>query len=159
MIPDRSTFESAYAGQAPWDIGRPQKPFIDMADRIIGSVLDAGCGTGETALLFAGRGCHVTGIDFIDEAINRARRKAAERVGPGVNHAVADGGVIGPGGDEAPTEQGQLAAVVILADPDGRHRLSRGDVVAGRQVRDLRQAEEVGDGFARSPESESAAHG
>jgi hypothetical protein len=22
-VPDRSTFESAYAGQAPWDIGRP----------------------------------------------------------------------------------------------------------------------------------------
>jgi len=79
MIPDRSTFESAYAGQAPWDIGRPQKPFLDVADRITGSVLDAGCGTGDTALFFAGRGCKVTGIDFIDEAINRARRKAAER--------------------------------------------------------------------------------
>ena len=80
VIPDRTTFERAYAGQAPpWDIGRPQKPFIDMADRISGSVLDAGCGTGDTALLFAGRGCHVTGIDFIEQAINRARRKAAER--------------------------------------------------------------------------------
>jgi len=79
MIHDRSTFESTNAGQAPWDIGRPQKPFIDMADRISGSVLDAGCGTGDTALLFAGRGCHVTGIDFIEQAINRARRKAAER--------------------------------------------------------------------------------
>ena len=79
MIHDRSTFESAYAGQAPWDIGRPQKPFIEMADRISGSVLDAGCGTGDTALFFAGRGCEVTGIDFIEQAINRARRKAAER--------------------------------------------------------------------------------
>jgi cyclopropane fatty-acyl-phospholipid synthase-like methyltransferase len=79
MIHDRSTFESAYAGQAPWDIGKPQKPFIDMADRISGSVLDAGCGTGDTALLFAERGCHVTGIDFVEEAINRAKRKAAER--------------------------------------------------------------------------------
>jgi cyclopropane fatty-acyl-phospholipid synthase-like methyltransferase len=78
-VPDRSTFEALYAGQAPWDIGRPQKPFIDVADRITGSVLDAGCGTGDTALFFAGRGCQVTGIDFIEEAINRARRKAAER--------------------------------------------------------------------------------
>jgi cyclopropane fatty-acyl-phospholipid synthase-like methyltransferase len=78
MIPDRSTFESAYAGQAPWDIGRPQKPFLDVADRITGCVLDAGCGTGDTALFFAGRGGKVTGIDFIEEAINRARRKAAE---------------------------------------------------------------------------------
>lgn len=36
-IPDRSTFESAYAGQAPWDIGRPQKALIDVADQITGS--------------------------------------------------------------------------------------------------------------------------
>ena len=78
-VPDRSTFERAYAGQAPWDIGRPQKPFIDMADRISGFVLDAGCGTGDTALFFASRGHKVTGIDFLEEPIQRARRKAAER--------------------------------------------------------------------------------
>jgi cyclopropane fatty-acyl-phospholipid synthase-like methyltransferase len=79
MIPGRSTFESAYAGQAPWDIGKPQKPFLDVADQITGSVLDAGCGTGETALYFTGRGCRVTGIDFLEEAIRRAQGKAAER--------------------------------------------------------------------------------
>jgi cyclopropane fatty-acyl-phospholipid synthase-like methyltransferase len=78
-LPDRSTFESAYAGQAPWDIGRPQQAFLDVADRITGSVLDAGCGTGDTALFFASLGHKVTGIDFIEEAITRARRKAAER--------------------------------------------------------------------------------
>jgi SAM-dependent methyltransferase len=78
-VPDRSTFESAYAGQAPWDIGRPQKAFIDVADRIAGSVLDAGCGTGDNALFFAGRGHRVTGIDFLDEPIKRAKQKAAER--------------------------------------------------------------------------------
>ena len=42
-------------------------------------VLDAGCGTGENALFFAGRGHKVTGIDFLDEPINRAKQKAAER--------------------------------------------------------------------------------
>lgn len=78
-VPDRSTFESAYAGQAPWDIGRPQKAFLDVADRITGSVLDAGCGTGDNALFFAGRGHKVTGIDFLAEPINRAKQKAAER--------------------------------------------------------------------------------
>lgn len=78
-VPDRSTFESAYAGQAPWDIGRPQQVFVDVADRVSGSVLDAGCGTGAIALFFAGRGCQVTGIDFIEEPIRRAQRKAAER--------------------------------------------------------------------------------
>jgi cyclopropane fatty-acyl-phospholipid synthase-like methyltransferase len=78
-VPDRSTFETAYAGQAPWDIGRPQKAFLDVADRITGAVLDAACGTGENALHFAERGCRVTGIDFLEEPIRRARRKAAER--------------------------------------------------------------------------------
>jgi cyclopropane fatty-acyl-phospholipid synthase-like methyltransferase len=79
MIPDRSTFESAYAGQAPWDIGKPQKRLIDVADQITGTVLDAGCGTGDTALFLAGRGCKVTGIEFLDVPIQRAQRKAAER--------------------------------------------------------------------------------
>lgn len=55
-VPDRNSFESAYAGQAPWDIGKPQQTLIDMADRITGSVLDAGCGTGDNALFFAEHG-------------------------------------------------------------------------------------------------------
>jgi SAM-dependent methyltransferase len=79
MIPDRSTFENIYNGQPPWDIGRPQKSFIDVADQITGSVLDAGCGTGENALFFASRGQKVTGIDFLDWPIFNAIRKAAER--------------------------------------------------------------------------------
>src|SRR5882724_3817546 len=78
-VPNRSTFESAYAGQAPWDIGRPQKAFLDVADQITGSILDAGCGTGDNALFFAGRGHMVTGIDFLEEPIQRAKRKVAER--------------------------------------------------------------------------------
>src|SRR5262245_61652154 len=78
-VPDRSTFENLYAGQAPWDIGKPQKPFRDMADQITGSILDAGCGTGDTALYFASRGCQVMGIDYLEVPIERAKRKAAER--------------------------------------------------------------------------------
>jgi cyclopropane fatty-acyl-phospholipid synthase-like methyltransferase len=78
-IPDRSTFEAMYAGQALWDIARPQKTFIDMADQITGFVLNAGCGTGENALYFAGRSCTVTGIDFLKEPIRHAKRKSAER--------------------------------------------------------------------------------
>ena len=71
--------ESAYEDRAPWDIGRPQKAFLNVADWITGSILDAGCGTGENALYFAGRGRRVTGIDFLEEPIQRAQRKAAER--------------------------------------------------------------------------------
>ena len=78
-VPDRTTFETLYAGQPPWDIGKPQRAFIDVADQISGSILDAGCGTGDTALFFAGRGHQVTGIDFLEEPIQRATQKAAER--------------------------------------------------------------------------------
>jgi cyclopropane fatty-acyl-phospholipid synthase-like methyltransferase len=78
-LPNKSTFASIYARQAPWDIGKPQQPFVDAADQITGSILDAGCGSGENALYFASRGNGVTGIDFLEEPIQRAKRKAAER--------------------------------------------------------------------------------
>ncbi len=53
------------------------------AGMISGSVLDAGCGTGETSLYLAGRGHAVVGIDFAAAAIARARAKAAARgLGP-----------------------------------------------------------------------------
>jgi SAM-dependent methyltransferase len=76
---DRATFENLYAGRAPWDIGKPQAPFAAIADRVFGPILDAGCGTGENALFFAARGHRVVAIDFVPEAIGRARTKAAIR--------------------------------------------------------------------------------
>jgi SAM-dependent methyltransferase len=76
---DRATFEEFYGGPAPWDIGTPQREFVAIADQVSGPVLDAGCGTGEHALFFAARGHRVTGVDFVPEAIRRARAKAAER--------------------------------------------------------------------------------
>jgi SAM-dependent methyltransferase len=78
-IPNRETFESMYTGKAPWDIGKPQKGFVEVADRVVGSVLDAGCGTGENALFFAERGRPVLGIDFLEFPIQEAKRKAQER--------------------------------------------------------------------------------
>ena len=76
---DRPTFEEFYDGKAPWDIGKPQATIVAAADRVTSPVLDAGCGTGEHALFFAARGHRVTGIDFAEEAIRRARAKAAKR--------------------------------------------------------------------------------
>jgi SAM-dependent methyltransferase len=78
-VPDRATFEKAYAGKPPWDIDRPQRVLVEAADRVAGEVLDAGCGTGENALFFAGRGHAVLGIDFLEGPIEEARRKARER--------------------------------------------------------------------------------
>jgi cyclopropane fatty-acyl-phospholipid synthase-like methyltransferase len=46
---------------------------------VTGAVLDAGCGTGENALFFAGRGHPVLGIDFLERPFEEARRKSQER--------------------------------------------------------------------------------
>lgn len=76
---DREHFQNAYLGKPPWDIGRPQFAIQAIAGKVVGSVLDAGCGTGEHALFFAARGHEVTGIDFLEEAVASAERKAAQR--------------------------------------------------------------------------------
>jgi len=96
-VPDRAAFESIYAGKAPWDIGKPQRPFVAVAEKVVSPVLDAGCGTGDTALFFAARGPQVTGIDFLEEPIRRARHKAAER-GLTVEFLVKDALTIGDWG-------------------------------------------------------------
>ncbi len=74
-------FDSAYRGTPPWDIGQPQKEFVELVRRgeITGSVLDIGCGTGEHALFFAGEGYDVWGIDATPLAIQKAQEKAAAR--------------------------------------------------------------------------------
>jgi ubiquinone/menaquinone biosynthesis C-methylase UbiE len=72
-------FSEAYTGVPPWEIGKPQSPFVAAADRVESPLLDAGCGTGNTALFFAAHGHQVTGFDFIEAAIEQARAKAADR--------------------------------------------------------------------------------
>ena len=95
---DRAAFEELYAGPAPWDVGKPQGVFVAAAARVAGRVLDAGCGTGENALFFAGRGHPVVGIDFVEEAIRRARAKAAGRGLP-VEFLVKDALTLGDWGE------------------------------------------------------------
>jgi ubiquinone/menaquinone biosynthesis C-methylase UbiE len=75
-------FDALYAAGTPaWDIGRPQSAFRDLADRgrLLGHVLDVGCGTGEHALMAAAAGLDATGLDAASTAIAIARRKADER--------------------------------------------------------------------------------
>lgn len=79
-IPRRERFEAYYAaGSPPWEIGRPQAAFLGIADRIVGRVLDVGCGTGELAMWLAARGRTVTGIDCLETPIREARRRSIER--------------------------------------------------------------------------------
>jgi SAM-dependent methyltransferase len=95
---DRATFENFYDGNAPWDIGKPQGTVAAVANRVAGPVLDAGCGTGEHALFFAARGHRVIGIDFVEEALRRARVKAADR-GLAVEFLVKDATARGDWGE------------------------------------------------------------
>jgi cyclopropane fatty-acyl-phospholipid synthase-like methyltransferase len=45
----------------------------------VSPTLECGCGTGNASLFFAARGLQVTGVDFVEEAVLKARAKAVER--------------------------------------------------------------------------------
>jgi hypothetical protein len=74
-------FDVAYTGTPPWEIGRPQPAFVELAEagEFRGRILDVGCGTGEHALLAASLGLDATGVDTSPRAIELARGKAASR--------------------------------------------------------------------------------
>lgn len=75
------SFNDAYLGTPPWDIGRPQGAFRALADagQLRGRLLDSGCGTGEHALMAASIGLEATGVDDSPLAIAKAQAKARER--------------------------------------------------------------------------------
>jgi SAM-dependent methyltransferase len=82
---------SYHGGPAPWDIGRPQAAIERLASKGVftGAVLDAGCGTGEHALLLASLGLQVLGVDVAETALATARANAQAR-GLEVEFALAD---------------------------------------------------------------------
>lgn len=69
---------SYHDGPAPWDVGGPQPTIVRLAaeGRFDGTVLDAGCGTGENALHLASLGLSVLGVDVAETALAIAREKA-----------------------------------------------------------------------------------
>jgi SAM-dependent methyltransferase len=82
---------SYHDGPAPWDIGQPQPAIVRLAaaGAFTGTVLDAGCGTGENALHLGSLGLSVVGVDVAETALASAREKAAAR-GISVEFALAD---------------------------------------------------------------------
>ena len=79
--PIAHVYDAAYAGVPNWDIGRPQRAFVHLAEAglIRSPVLDVGCGTGELSLFLARRGHDVLGIDISPLAVQQATTKARWR--------------------------------------------------------------------------------
>ncbi|MFJ9870234.1 class I SAM-dependent methyltransferase [Streptomyces sp. NPDC101165] len=73
--------DDLYATPPPWDIGRPQPALLSLtrSGGIRGRMLDAGCGTGEHALMAAALGLDATGIDLAARALGAAEEKARTR--------------------------------------------------------------------------------
>jgi SAM-dependent methyltransferase len=92
MTTPSAEWDSAYRdNRPPWDIGRAQPTFTQLAEDglLSGRLLDAGCGTGEHVLLAAAHGAAAMGVDLSAVAIEKARAKAAER-GLAARFEVAD---------------------------------------------------------------------
>src|ERR1700730_211403 len=73
-------WDASYSdGPAPWDIGQPQPAIVRLASKGVfaGSVLGAGCGTGENTLHIASLGLSVLGVDVAETALAIARKKTS----------------------------------------------------------------------------------
>ena len=75
----RAFFRRVYDAAAPWDVGAPQPALAALlSDHPPRSpILDVGCGSGDLAIHLAQAGHDVIGVDFVESAIESARRKAA----------------------------------------------------------------------------------
>jgi len=83
-----------WLGRTRWDSGVTPPEVIEafqIDDIPPGPVLDLGCGTGTNVIYMAQRGRQVIGIDFVPEAVARAREKARQAgVSDRVQFYVAD---------------------------------------------------------------------
>ena len=70
-------------GFAPWewrDAEETWRPILDSESGLEpGLALDVGCGSGRDAVHLAKRGWRVTAVDFSEEALATARRRATEQ--------------------------------------------------------------------------------
>lgn len=69
-------------GFTPWDahaLPGSLTSLIEGQTITPGAALDLGCGTGDNAIYLAEHGWQVTGVDFVDKALKKARKKAGDR--------------------------------------------------------------------------------
>jgi cyclopropane fatty-acyl-phospholipid synthase-like methyltransferase len=102
-------YRLAYAlGFHPWEDMAEHPPFAEKLLALIaqeekdreppyGRALDLGCGSGVWGVRLAQRGWDVTGVDIVDKALERARRRIAES---GVEMRVLSGDVTAMSGSE-----------------------------------------------------------
>lgn len=77
-------------GEVPWDdVLPPPEVQETVASLPVGRALDLGCGYGRTAIYLARAGWQVDAIDFVEEAIVEARRRATAAEAAGVRFHVA----------------------------------------------------------------------
>ena len=80
MADDRERWNEKYSGD---DFELPEEPIPELERRIDtlpeGRALDVATGAGRNAIYLAGHGYDVEAIDVSDEALERARRRAAEQ--------------------------------------------------------------------------------
>src|SRR5581483_7512542 len=69
-------------GFTPWDgheIATSLRSLVERDGLAPGKALDVGCGTGDTSIYLAQHGWQVTGIDFVPQAVEKARAKASAK--------------------------------------------------------------------------------
>ena len=124
-------------GVAPWerrDVPESWEPLLDGPDAPPpGRALDVGCGSGRDAVYLAKRGWRVTAVDFVDQALARARQRGDEE-GVKVEWVRGDVGELGALGLEPgytllydfgcihglpdPARRGAAAGLAELAAPE-----------------------------------------
>lgn len=117
-------------GFTPWD-GHPTATSLQQltAELPPGKALDVGCGTGDTSIYLAQHGWQVTGVDFVAQAVGKARAKAdaagmsvdfkhadatrltTERVGTGFDLIVDNGCLHGMSDDDRDRYAREVTAV------------------------------------------------
>ena len=109
-------------GFTPWDGHQLATTLRDLVEgpsaMPAGVALDIGCGTGDTSIYLAQQGWKVTGIDFVQKAVDKARAKA-QSAGVDVDFRHGDATRL--------TEEGVEAGFTLIVDNGCIHGMSDDD--------------------------------